>query len=50
MTVRERLIELIDEAINDEETSYSNIADYLLANGVIVKTKPQTKGKCGSCV
>ena len=36
MTDRDRLIELIDEAINDEETSYSNIADYLLANGVIV--------------
>ena len=34
--MRDRLIELIDEAINDEETSYSNIADYLLANGVIV--------------
>ena len=26
------------------------LADYLLANGVVVKTKPQTKGKCGSCV
>ena len=36
MNERDRLIELIDEAINDEETSYSNIADYLLANGVIV--------------
>lgn len=34
--MRDRLIQLIDEAINDEETSYSNIADYLLANGVIV--------------
>lgn len=34
--MRDRLIELIDEAINDEYTSYSNIADYLLANGVIV--------------
>lgn len=34
--MRDRLIELIDEAINDEETSYSNIADYLLENGVIV--------------
>jgi len=34
--MRERLIELIDRAINDEETSYSNIADYLLENGVIV--------------
>ena len=32
----DRLIDLIDEAINDEETSYSNIADYLLENGVIV--------------
>lgn len=36
MTDRDRLIDLIDEAINDEETSYSNIADYLLENGVIV--------------
>lgn len=34
--MRDRLIELIDEAINDEETSYSNIADYLIENGVIV--------------
>lgn len=34
--MRDRLIDLIDEAINDEETSYSNIADYLIENGVIV--------------
>lgn len=34
--MRDRLINLIDEAINDEETSYSNIADYLIENGVIV--------------
>lgn len=39
--MRDRLIQLIDEAINDESTSYSNIADYLLENGVIA---PPCKG------
>lgn len=34
--MRDKLIKLIDEAINNEETSYSNIADYLLENDVIV--------------
>ena len=33
---RERLIELLDEAIANEMTPISNIADYLLNNGVIV--------------
>ncbi len=34
--MRDRLLKLLDEAINDESTSYSNIVDYLLENGVIV--------------
>lgn len=34
--MRDRLIELLDEAIKDGSESYSNIADYLLKNGVIV--------------
>ena len=36
MTDREKLYKLLDEAINDEDTSYYNIVDYLLENGVIV--------------
>ncbi len=34
--MRDRLIELIDEAINGEETSTANIAHYLREHGVIV--------------
>lgn len=34
--MRDGLLKLLDEAINDESTSYSNIVDYLLENGVIV--------------
>ena len=34
--MRDRLIELIDKAIDDTATSCEEIADYLLANGVIV--------------
>lgn len=54
MNQKERLIELI---LNCERVDLplpieyqKHLADYLLANGVVVKTKPQTKGKCGSCV
>ena len=36
--MRDRLLQLLDEAINDESTSYSNIVDYLYENGVIVPT------------
>ena len=34
--MRDRLIELIEEAIEEESTSSANIADYLRENGVIV--------------
>lgn len=34
--MRDRLIELIDEAINGEETSTANIAYHLRENGVMV--------------
>ena len=36
MTERERLIELLDIIIQPGEKTLGNIADYLLANGVIV--------------
>ena len=47
MTDREKLIELIDEAINDEETSYSNIADYLLEKRSHLSALQG--GGCGVC-
>lgn len=61
MPQRDRLIELIKNAPTTDTVygdiklktpiqTVQTIADYLLANGVVVKTKPQTKGKCGSCV
>lgn len=34
--MRDRFIELLVEAIKDGSESYSNIADYLLANGAVV--------------
>lgn len=55
MTERERLIELIQNAVNGCARHWAEIiADYLLDNGVMLPKlgKPPTdlNGKCGSCV
>lgn len=43
MTERERLIELLDIIIQPGEKTLGDIADYFLANGVIVPTREETE-------